>query len=104
MIPPAWVVLQASFEAIKVLPASRISSTGLASASGIPKGRRDGPIARTMIFFVEPLGPWTMKPSIRTLLPVPTGRRVETLPTRPGGVAPGVAVGVAVGVGVGVGV
>src|SRR3954470_6663130 len=101
MIPPTCVVFQSLFEAIKVLPASRISNVGFASASGIPKGRRDGPIARTMIFLVEPLGPWTIKPSIRTLLPVPTGRRVETLPTRPvAGVA--VAVGVAVGVGVGV--
>ncbi len=58
-----------------------------------------------MIFLVEPFGPRTMNPSISTLSPVPTGRRVATLPTRPGvGEGVGVWVGVEVGVGVGVGV
>src|SRR6476619_1004808 len=105
MIPPICVFFQSLFEAIRVLAASRISRVGLASASGIPKGRSDGPIARIMIFFVEPFGPWTMNPSIRTLFPVPTGRRVETLPTRPtAGVAVAVAVGLGVAVAVGVGV
>src|SRR5205085_2546425 len=56
------------------------------------------PIARTIIFLEEPCPPWTMKPCISTFSPVPTGRRVDTLPTKPG-----VAVGVAVAVGVGVG-
>src|SRR6476646_6586516 len=46
-----------------------------------------------------------MKPSIRTLSSVPTGRRVETFATRPGvGVGLGVPVGVGLGVSVGVGV
>src|SRR6478736_3394402 len=99
MIPPNIVLFQSLFEAIRALFESRISRVGLASASVIPKGRSDGPIARTMIFFFEPLGPWTMNPSIRTLLPVPTGSRVETLLTRP---TVGVAVAVAVAVGLGV--
>jgi hypothetical protein len=43
-----------------------------------------------MIFLIDPAGPWTMSPSMSTSSPVPTGRRVETLPTNPG-----VAVGVA---------
>src|SRR3954463_1349552 len=52
-----------------------------------------------MIFLTDPTGPWTMTPSIRTLSSVATGRRVETLATRPGvgggvGVPPGVGVGV----------
>ena len=70
---------------------------------------RKGPSARTMIFLVEPFGPRTMNPSISTLSPVPTGRRVATLPTKPGvgegvGVWVGVGTGLGVGVGVGVGV
>src|SRR6476469_3646106 len=97
MIPPNIVLFQSLFEAISALLESRISKVGLASASVIPKGRSDGPIARTMIFFFDPLGPWTMKPSMRTLFPVPTERRVEMLPTRP---AVGVGVGVALGVAV----
>src|SRR4249919_630157 len=101
MIPPNCVCFQSLFDAIRALLRSRISRVGLASASVIPKGRSDGPIARTMIFFFEPLGPWTMNPSIRTLFPVPTGRRVETLLTRP---TVGVAVAVAVGLGVDVAV
>src|SRR5437660_409733 len=117
MIPPTWVVFQSLFDATFTLFASKISRVGLASASLIPKPASDGPIARTMIFLVEPAGPWTMKPSIKTLSSVPTGSRVETLATKPGvavgvGVAAGVAVGVgeavgaglAVGVAVGVGV
>src|SRR3954463_14055097 len=48
-----------------------------------------------MIFLIEPTGPWTIKPSIRTLSSVPTGSRVETFATRPGaGVGEGVSVGV----------
>src|SRR5215212_5289399 len=77
----------------------------------MPKGIKDGPMARTRIFLVEPAGPWTMNPSIKALSPVPTGSRVETLPTRPGmavgvtaGVTATVAAGVAVGVAVAVGV
>src|SRR6476620_5809883 len=100
MIPPNWVLFLLLLDPIRPLLESRISSVGLASASVIPKGRSDGPIARTMIFFFEPLGPCTINPSIRTLFPVPTERRVEMLPTRPAGVA--VAVGVALGVAVAV--
>src|SRR3954465_14927514 len=107
--PPTWVVFQSSFVAIMALVESWISKVGFASASVIPNGRSEGPIARTMIFLAEPSGPWTMNPSINTFSSTPTGRRVETLPTRPGvavGVAAGgaVAVGLAVGVGDGVGV
>src|SRR6476646_7933364 len=103
MIPPTCVVFQLSFDAIFVLVASKISRVGLATASGIPKGINDGPMARMRIFLIEPAGPWTMNPSIRTSSPVPTGSRVEMLATRPGG-ALGVAVGVAVGDAVGVAV
>src|SRR3954469_20062393 len=113
MIPPNCVLFQLLFDAIKPLLEFRISRVGLASASVIPKGSSDGTMARMMIFFADPLGPWTMNPSIRALSPLPTGRRVETLPTTPGlGVADGVAVaagvavafGVAVAVAVGLGV
>src|SRR6476469_4057700 len=83
MIPPNCVLFQSLFDAIRTLLEFRIARVGLASASVMPKGRSDGPIARTMIFLVEPFGPWTMNPSIRTLSPVPTERRVEMLPTRP---------------------
>src|SRR5690349_7413033 len=86
---------------------SWISKVGFFKASAIPKGISDGPMARMMIFLIEPAGPWTMKPSIKALSSLPTGRRVETLPTRPGvelAVAVGVALGVAVAVAVGVGV
>src|SRR5438270_8738157 len=103
MIPPTWVVFQSLFDATFTLFASKISRVGLTSASLIPKPASDGPIARTMIFLVEPAGPWTMKPSIKTLSSVPTGSRVDTLATKPAGVAVGVAVDVGVGVGVGVG-
>src|SRR6476646_7767224 len=103
MIPPTCVVFQLSFDAIFVLVASKISRVGLATASGIPKGINDGPMARMRIFLIEPAGPWTMNPSIRTLSSVPTGSRVEMLATRPGG-ALGDAVGVAVAVAVGEGV
>src|SRR6478609_7361394 len=99
MIPPNCVLFQSLFDAIRALLELRISSVGLASASVIPKGSNDGPIARMIIFLFEPLGPCTMNPSIRALSPVPTGRRVETLPTSP---VPGVAVAVAVGVAAGV--
>src|SRR4051812_38676772 len=107
--PPSWVVFQSSFVATMALVESWISKVGFASASVIPKGRSEGPIARTMIFLVEPSGPWTMNPSINTFSSRPTGRRVETLPTSPGvavGVGPGVAVavGLAVAVAVAVGV
>src|SRR3954463_1679795 len=114
MMPPSCVVAQLSFEAILVLLESKISRVGSATASAIPKGISDGPIARTRIFLIEPPAPWTMNPSISALSPVPTGRRVEMLATKPGvgvavptGVAVAVgatvAVGVAVGAGVGVG-
>src|ERR1700716_2126681 len=93
MRPPTCVVFQLSFVATVALLASWIPSVGLARASAIPKGTNDGPIARTRIFLVEPAGPCTMKPSINALSPVPTGRRVETLPTKPG-VPAGVGVGV----------
>src|SRR3954451_5234982 len=101
--PPSWVVFQSSLVATMALVESWISKVGFASASVIPKGRSEGPIARTMIFLVEPSGPWTMNPSINTFSSRPTGRRVETLPTSPG-VAVGVAAGVAVAVGLAVGV
>src|SRR6476661_4737723 len=102
MIPPTWVVFQLSFDAISTLFLSRISSVGLANASVIPKGMSDGPMARTMIFFFDPVGPWTMNPSIRTSFPAPTGSRVATLLTRPTGTAVAVDVAVAVAVAVGV--
>src|SRR4051794_26771159 len=102
MMPPACVVRQSLFVATIALLPSWISKVGFANASGIPKGISDGPIARTRIFLVEPAGPWTIKPSIKTSSSVPTGRRVETLATNPGvAVAVGVAVGVAEAVGVG---
>src|SRR6476646_8408197 len=105
MIPPNCVLFQSLLDAIRALLLSRISRVGFASASVIPKGRSDGPIARTMIFLVDPLGPCTMNPSIRTSFPVPTERRVEILLTRPTvGVAVAVAVGVAAGVAVAVAV
>src|SRR3954471_2014167 len=104
MMPPTCVVFQSSLEAILLLLASKISRVGLDIASVIPKGTSDGPIARIRIFFVEPAGPWAIKPSISTFSFVPTGSRVETLATRPAGVAAGVPVGVAVAVAVGCGV
>src|SRR3954468_7794811 len=92
-----------------MLVPSYISRVGFTRASAIPNGINDGPIARTIIFLAEAGGPWTMNPSIRTLSSVPTGRRVETLATRPGAtvgeaVGPGVALAVAVAVGVAVAV
>src|SRR5436190_13715691 len=105
MSPPNCVRFQSLFDAIRALLEFRISRVGLPSASVTPKGTSDGPIVRTMIFLVEPFGPWTMNPSIRTLSPVPTERRVEMLPTRPlVGVAVAVAVGVAAGLAVAVAV
>src|SRR5687768_14276655 len=103
MIPPTCVFRQSLFDAINALLASRISSVGFANASVTPNWVRNGPSARTMIFLVEPFGPRTMKPSMSTLSPVPTGRRVATFATKPG-VAPGVGEGPGVGVGVGLGV
>src|SRR6478735_3654629 len=105
MIPPICVLFQSSFLAMVVLE-SWISNVGLPMASAIPNGTSDGPIARTMIFFIEAGGPWTMNPSIKMLSPVRTGRRVEMLVTSPGlavGLALGVALAVAVAVGVGAG-
>src|SRR6478752_3885905 len=103
MMPPTWVVFQLSLEAIFVLVESKMSKVGLRTASAIPKGTREGPIARIRIFLVDPAGPSTMSPSINALSPMPTGSRVETLATSPA-VAVGVAVGVAVPPGVAVGV
>lgn len=106
-MPPTWIVFQLSFDPIRALLELKIPRVGLAKASAIPKALSDGPIARTTIFLVELDGPWTMIPSIKTLSPVPTGRRVETLTTRPGeavGVAVGVALGFAVAVAVALGV
>src|SRR3954454_24112037 len=107
MRPPTWVVFQLSLLATIALVESWISRVGFASASVIPNGMSDGPIARTIIFLLEPPGPWTIKPSINTFSPVPTGRRVEMLPTTPAageavgvGVTPGEGVAVAPGVGV----
>ena len=60
---------------------------------------REGPIARTIIFFG--CVPVTMNPPIRTLSAVSTRRRVEMLPNT---VTLGVPVGVALGVAVAVGV
>src|SRR5262249_45846079 len=61
----------------------------------------DGPSARAITFLG--CGPVTMKPAIKTSLPVPTRRRVEMSPRTVGvtfGVGEAVGVGEIVGVGV----
>src|SRR5947209_511881 len=91
--------IQLSFVSRSAPEASCSSRMGLAS---LPASANDGPIARTMTFLFW--FPVTIKPAIKTLSPVPTGKRVEMLASTVGGAGVGVAVAVAVVVGVGVGV
>src|SRR5439155_1384715 len=88
---------QSSFAKINEPLLSRSSRVGSASASVIPKGVSDGPMARmATVLFAFPV---MMNPAMRTLFPLCTRIRVERLRD-----FAGVAVGVAVGVGVAVAV
>src|SRR5664279_1552762 len=58
-------------------PGSCSSRKGSDKVPGTPDCPRLGPIPRISTFLVEPLGPVTMKPAIRTLSSVNTLMRVE---------------------------